>query len=201
MGMPGVGLGFRETMAGRFSLDVTDSGQCACSAGRLVMHATIHIDDVAAFVADPRHQARLTGHLDIETWGRIPAHYGVFGLFTPSGDPALTYMVYELGFRYDGNNYYLAGKKQVHLGGPWRLWRETTTLYTLLHKGADATGDVVGAGVLRLGVLDLLQLLSTVHAIHASTPRAAISAVWKFFCFFMSELVRTYLRRAPLRTP
>jgi len=196
---PGVGVGFRETMAGAFKLGATDprAGERSGSGSPLAMHATIHIEDIAAFVADPQHLAGLTGHIDFAPFGHaLPSESGVFGLFSPSGDPALTYMVYELGFRHAGADYYLAGKKHVRLGGPWRLWGETTTLYTTLHKGRDAGGDIVGAGILRLGVVDLLKLLRTVHASNAPTARAAAGAVWRFFKFFTSELVRTYLRRA-----
>ena len=34
------------------------------------------------------------------------------------------------------------------------LWADTTTLFTRLHKGTDATGPVIGSGVLTLGVDD-----------------------------------------------
>ncbi|WP_174874904.1 patatin-like phospholipase family protein [Vogesella oryzae] len=199
---PGIGVSFRETMAGPFCLGQADPQVGARGAMRMAMHATIHIEDIATFVADPRHMAGLTGHIDFEPWGRaIPAQSGVFGLFSPSGDPTLTYMVYELGFRHQGQDYYLAGKKHVRLGGPWRLWGETTTLYTLLHKGCDASGEVVGAGVLSLGAADLLRLLRTVHSSNAPAARAGAAAVWRFFRFFMSELVRTYLLRAERLTP
>ncbi|WP_090442768.1 patatin-like phospholipase family protein [Duganella sp. CF458] len=191
---PGVGLSFRETMAGPFKLG-------SANGGRLAMHATIHIDDMSAFVTSSDHKAGLSGHLDIEPWGRaIPAQSGVFGLFSPSGDPTLTYMVYELGFRHQGSDYYLAGKKHVRLGGPWRLWRETTTLYTQLHKGTDTSGEVIGAGTLSLGVPDLVRLLGTAHATNAPTPSARTNAVWRFFRFFAAELFRTYIRRSPRPT-
>ena len=65
------------------------------------------------------------------------------------------------------------------------------------HKGSDASGEIVGAGVLQLGVAELLKLLRTVHSSNAPTPRAGAAAVWRFFKFFSAELVRTYLRRAP----
>jgi len=199
---PGVGVSFRETMGGPFSMGQTDPQEGARGATRLAMHATIHIEDIAAFVADPQHLAGLTGHIDFEPWGRsIPAQSGVFGLFSPSGDPGLTYMVYELGFRHQGQDYYLAGKKNVRLGGPWRMWSETTTLYTLLHKGCDASGEVVGTGTLSLGVTNLLRLLRTVRSSNAPSARAGGGAIWRFFRFFMSELVRTYLRRAERPTP
>jgi hypothetical protein len=118
-------------------------------------------------------------------------------LFSPSGDPTLTYMVYELGFRHQGKSYYLAGKKHVHTGAPWQLWGETTTLYTLLHEGTAADGPVIGAGVLRLGVPDLFKLLATLHATNAPRSGRAAAAVWRFFKFFAAELIRTYLLRRP----
>jgi len=195
---PGTGLSFRETMAGGFTLGATDPRRGAAGNTPLAMHATIHISDMAAFIADPRHLADLTGHIDFAPFGQaIPAESGVFGLFTPSDDPALTYMVYELGFRHADKSYYLAGKKHVRLGWPWKLWGETTTLYTTLHEGSDASGPVVGTGVLRLGVVELLKLLTTVHATNASSFGQSAGAVWRFFKFFAAELTRTYLLRRP----
>jgi predicted acylesterase/phospholipase RssA len=201
---PHTGISFRETMAGGFTLGATDpqAGARGSGAGhaQLAMHATIHIADIEAFVADPTHLAELTGHIDFVPMAlAMPAERGVFGLFSPSGDPALTYMVYELGFRHQDQDWYLAGKKHVRIGGPWRLWGETTTLYTTLHRGADASAPVAGAGVLSLGVGDLLKLLGTLHATDAPTAGSSAGAVWRFFRFFSSELARSYLWRRPLR--
>jgi predicted patatin/cPLA2 family phospholipase len=198
---PGTGVSFRETMAGGFTMGATDPRTGAAGNTPLAMHTTIHIPDIAAFVANPQHQADLTGHIDFGPFGQaLPSESGVFGLFTPSADPALTYMVYELGFRHAGKSYYLAGKKHVRLGWPWKLWGETTTLYTTLHEGSDASGPVVGAGVLRLGVVELLKLLTTVNATNASTTGRGAGAVWCFFKFFAAELTRTYLLRRPRNT-
>lgn len=162
-------------------------------------HATIHIDDVAAFIADPQHKADLTGHIDHPRFGSaIPAEAGVFALFAPSGDPALTYMVYELGFQRDGKRYYLAGKKRVRVGSPLMLWRDTTTLYRTLHAGTDARGEVLGSCVLRLNAAELFRLLGTLHATNAGNSRIAAGIVWRFFRFFAAELMRTDVRQRPL---
>ncbi|GAB2889369.1 patatin-like phospholipase family protein [Paralcaligenes ginsengisoli] len=195
---PGIGVTFREKMSGGFALGVSDPQAAAAAGTTLTMNASIHINDIAAFVADPQHKADLTGHIDFEPFGMsIPAESGVFGLFTPSGDPALTYMVYELGFRHAGKSYYLEGKKHVRLGGPWRLWTETTTLFCLLHEGVNTAGRVVGAGTLRLGMADLFRLLGTFHATNAPTEGRSIKASWRFFRFFTAELMRTYILRRP----
>jgi hypothetical protein len=195
---PGTGVSFRETMAGGFTLGVAEPRAGARTTTLLTMHATIHIEDIGSFVADPQHKAELTGHIDFVPFGRdIPAESGVFGLFTPSGDPALRYMVYELGFRHSGKSYYLAGKKRVRLGGFWKLWGETTTLYSTLHEGIDTNGPVVGSGILRLGMMELMKLLTTTHAINAATKRQSAGALWQFFKFFAAKLMRTYVLRRP----
>lgn len=192
------GITFRETMAGGFSLGVTDPEQGARGPDRLAMHATIRIPDIDAFIADPQHRAGLGGTVDFAPLGEgLVAETGVFGLFSPSGDPALTYMVYELGFAHAGRRWYLAGKKHVKLGSPLRLWGETTTLYTTLHAGADASAPVQGAGVLELGVVELVKLLGTLEATDSDSFLESASAKVKFFGFFSQELARTYVLQQP----
>jgi hypothetical protein len=189
------GISFRESMSGALNL----SEPHPQAGANLVMHASIQIDDIQAFVADPQHLAGLNGHIDYPPFGMaIPAEIGVFGLFTPSGDPELTYMVYELGFQHQGQAYYLAGKKHVRIGMPWQLWSATTTLYVKLHAGSDATGPVIGNGVLRLGVSELLKLLMTMHPTNTRSLWQNVRAYGSFLGFFASELLRTYVCRRPL---
>ncbi|NPT58190.1 patatin-like phospholipase family protein [Paraburkholderia elongata] len=201
MHAPGTGLSFRETMAGSLTLEGGDSRSDSASTDQFTMHAAIYIDDVAAFIADPEHKADLTGHIDSARFGEaVPAESGLFGLFVPSGDPALTFMMYELGFQHGGMRYYLAGKKRVRVGTLLKLWRETTTLYCTLHEGTDAGGRVLGSGILRLDASELFRLLGTVYATNADDKRTAAGVVWRFFKFFAAELVRTYVRQRPLVT-
>ena len=191
------GISFRESMSGTVSLSEPQPQ----AAANLVMHASIQIDDIQAFIADPQHLAGLSGHIDYPPFGlAIPAETGVFGLFTPSGDPALTYLVYELGFQHQGQAYYLAGKKHVRIGMPWQLWPETTTLYVTLHAGSDATGPVIGNGVLRLGVSELLKLMLTLHPTNTRTVWQSVHSYGSFLGFFASELLRTYVWRTPLQS-
>ena len=174
----GIGVCFRETMAGGFTLGIVEPCAGARATTVLTMHATIHIADIKAFIADPQHRAGLTGHIDFPPFGlAIPAESGVFSLFMPSGELALTYMVYELGFRHGGKSYDLAGKKRVRLGGFWKLWGETTTLYSTLHEGIDSTGPVVGAGILRLGMIELVKMLTTAKP-PTQLPRASRRALY-----------------------
>ena len=192
------GITFRETMAGGFTLGTADPATGAKSADQLAMHASIKIHDIDAFIQDPEHKADLSGKIDFAPMGMaMLADRGVFGLFSPSGQPELTYMVYELGFLHGGKRWYLAGKKHVKLGSPLRLWGETTTLFTTLHQSADASGPVAGAGVLSLGMVDLFKLLGTLEATDSDSFMESASAKAKFFGFFSRELTRTYVLHKP----
>ena len=192
-----LGLTFSETMAGGFALGETDpvAGKLAgrTAGTELAMHATITIRDVRRFVEDPAHDGELVGHIDFAPFGEaIPASSGAFNLFHPSDQPELKLMVYELGFTHDGQDYYLAGKKEVRDDPGFDLWKDTTTLYTVLHQGRDSTGPVVGAGVLRLGVKELAKLVSTVRPIGASSVLDRAEAIAHFGRFFMGELWDSY---------
>jgi len=192
-----IGISFRETMTGGFALGQTDPRAGAQAGERggttLAMHAAVEIADLDRFVADPTHTGRLTGDIDFTPLGRaIPAHAGIFRLFSPSDAPNLRHMVYELAFNHQGQDYYLAGRKEVRNDGGLDVWKDTTTLLTRLHRGTDASGPVIGAGVLTLGVADLTRLVSTVRVTGTTSPAEKTRAVAKFGEFFMGKLWETY---------
>jgi predicted acylesterase/phospholipase RssA len=189
------GLSFRETMAGPFSLSATEPEAGATgTAPHLAMHATVFVQDLDRFLTDPGHLGSLSGTIDYGPFGApIEAHQGVFRLFSPTDEPNTKYMVYELAFDRDGEPYYLAGHKVVRQDPGFDLWKDTTTLYTKLHKGTDATGEVVGAGILSLGVTDLIKLLGTVEVPNAGPVQRA-ETLAKFGKFFMGELWNTYAK-------
>jgi hypothetical protein len=192
------GITFRETMTGAFALGETEpeAGEIAGKkAGtRLNMHAAIEIHDLDRFVADATHSGRITGQIDFAPLGEgIPATRGVFRLFSPTGQKGLTRMVYELAFENRGQPYYLAGHKQIQNDRKGTdLWNDTTTLFTRLHKGSDPSAPVIGAGVLRLGLPELLKLTSTLRVINADLPADQVRALATFGRFFMGSLWDTY---------
>lgn len=194
-----LGLSFRETMSGGFALGETDprAGQEAgkMAGTTLAMHASIHIRDLDTFVSEADHGGDITGHIDFSPFGQnIPASTGVFNLFSPTDDPKTKYMVYELAFQHDGQDYYLSGKKEVRDTPGIDLWPDTTTLYTTLHKGTDNSGEVVGAGVLGLSPVELAKLVSTVNVTDADSVIDQAAAIAKFGRFFMGELWDSYGR-------
>ena len=107
----------------------------------------------------------------------------------------LKHFIYEVAFEHNGKPYYLAGHKDVRDGGD--LWKDTTTLYTRLHEGSDARGKVVGAGVLTLGVDDLVALLRTVEVHNASSEGERLAVLIRFFRLFLGNLWDSYARHIP----
>ncbi len=194
------GIRFRETMAGDFALDATDPKQGAAQGKRgdtrLAMHATVTIRDMQAFIDDPDHLGELTGTIDFTPFGTaIPASNGVFNLFSPTGDPEMKYMVYELAFEHAGQAYYLAGHKEVKDDPGFDLWSDTTTLYTTLHKGTGKADPIVGAGVLSLGVTDLLALMRSMEVIDSDGLGDNAATLAKFGRFFIGELWDSYFSK------
>ena len=180
MSEPGPGISFREVMRGNITLGETEpaKGFSSKAAVAVALHGAIGIDNIQDFVVDPQHQGDLCGHVECHRWGGwLPAARGQFGLFSPSSDPRLNYMVYRMEIRIDGKTHWFNGRKHVRIAGPWRLWPATTTLYVTLHEGSNETGPIVGAGILCLGVSDLVGLLRTLRATGASGSCAAIRQV------------------------
>jgi predicted patatin/cPLA2 family phospholipase len=197
---PTLGITFRETMAGGLTLGETDpetgSEKGKHTGSILAMHSTITIQDVNRFITDPDHLGQLNGSIDFAAFGQnIPSSTGVFNLFSPTDQPGLKLMVYEMGFTANGKNYYLAGKKEVRDDSILNMWKETTTLYSQLYQGIDKTGPVVGAGILTLGPLDLMKMVSTMHALNAPSATEGAKAVMTFGRFFMGQLWDSYVKK------
>ena len=192
-----LGITFREQMSGPFALGASDPRAGETDAKRtgttLTMHATVTVHDVDRFVSDPQHAGDLAGEIDFAPFGNgISSQRGVFKLFSPSDEPRMRYMVYELGFRHGGDDYYLAGKKEVRDDPGFDMLSDTTTLYTRLYKGNDATGEVVGAGVLRLDMGDFAKLLTTIRPVGAKSMLEGAQAVERFGRFFAGQLIESY---------
>ncbi len=194
------GIRFDETMAGGLTLGEVDC-RAGAKAGRLAghimaMHATVTIDDMERFISDANHAGALSGTIDFPPFGTaIPCRNGKFNLFSPTDDPQMKYMIYELGFEHGGQAYYVAGHKEVKDDPGFDLWDDTTTLYTKLHQGSDASGPVVGAGVLSLGVSELMKLVASMEVLHAAGLGEKAQTLAQFGRFFMGELWDTYVSR------
>ena len=197
-----VGITFRETMTGGFCLGESDPAQGErrgrSEGTRLSLHADVEIADLDRFCREPDHAGRLAGTIDFEPFGMgIPGEgAGVFNLFSPTDQPGLKLMVYELGFRHEGRSYYLAGRKEVRNDPGLDLWSDTTTLLTRLYGASDKSGPVVGAGILTLDAGDLVHLVSTMRVTHARNVFEQTKALGEFTRFFLGELADSYVKPA-----
>ncbi|WP_163996421.1 patatin-like phospholipase family protein [Pyxidicoccus caerfyrddinensis] len=195
---PAADLTFRESLTGPFALGPTDpmAGALHPDARPLTIHLTIAVDDMDAFVSDVRHTARLVARLDYAPFGEdVPVRQGSFNLFQSREDPRIRLMNYGLRFAHEGREYFLEGTRAIRYTGA-SLWRDTTRLHCLLHEGPDARGPVVGAGMLTLGVGQLLELISSMHP--ARRGSAGLSAMARFGRFFLGPLWDRY---APVARP
>jgi predicted patatin/cPLA2 family phospholipase len=197
---PKLGLAFREVMHGPFAMHELDP-RAGARRGRdlrqeLTLHASIEVTDIERFVSDPQHAGQLTGRVDFAPLGRdLPSKAGVFNLMAP-GDAHTKYMVYELGFEAGGQDYYLAGAKELRNQRGLDLWSDTTTLFSRLHLGRDKSGPVVGAGVLRLSPLALLRMMLTLSPRNERSLLDRAAALGKFGKFFSASLYDSYVHDA-----
>ena len=192
------GITFSEKMQGAFALGETNPEAGAVKGERektlLIIRASIEIEDLDQFIADPNHQGAISGSIDYPPLGQnLTSTSGAFNLFAPDVDDSKTkLMVYELSFDVDHQPHYFAGHKIVHDDPGFDLWIDTTTLFSKLHKGKDKSCPAIGAGVLKLGVPNLAALLKTFKAINVDSPQQATMTVAKFGRFFLGELWDTY---------
>jgi hypothetical protein len=183
------GLTFRETMSGPVALGASDpaAGAADATAKNLAIHCEISIDDIDRFVADQEHTGSITGSVEYEAFGgTLPVSKGIFNLFAPGG-PNERLMQYRLAFEHDGKPYFLDGAKHVHDDPGFDVWKDTTTLLTVLHEGADASGAVVGAGILSLGVEALTRMMTTMRPVGGG-----IEPLVKFGKVFLGSLWESY---------
>jgi predicted acylesterase/phospholipase RssA len=204
-GAPGPSLRFTEEMKGFFSLGESDwdlgyrEGKRAES--RLSVHLTIAADGVNRFVLDPQHEATVSGYIDCPTLGgRLQVESGAFNLFTDQGDPRDKRMLYRLFFRDgDGRDLTLAGHKEVRDDPGHDLYADTTVLMTKIlvghvpPEGQDGA-EVVGAGIIRIHLLDFLHQLTTFRT-EGGTAAEQISALGRFGTLFLGSLWDVYAAR------
>ncbi|MEO7981044.1 MAG: GMC oxidoreductase [Sporichthyaceae bacterium] len=192
-------LSFTEEMKGFVALGVDDPAggeRLGRQLGqRLMFHLTITADDVDGFVADETHLASATGYVECDLFGgRLPVQRGWFNLFTRGPDPARRRMLYGLHLADAGGNpLTLVGHKDVHDDPGLDVWRDTSTLYLLVHSGhtapgSDTDGPVVAAGIITIHVPDFLRQLTTFRT---DGPQPA-HAMESFGRLFLGELWDVY---------
>lgn len=196
--MSAVGVTFEETMAGPFALGASDPEEGArlgkAHGSVLSLACRITLQDAERFGSDPDHGAVLAATLTLTGFSSgVRCQQGRFELLRQSEDPHVKLMVYTARFEHGGQGYYLEGRKFIRDGAALhQLLDQTTTLYTRVHAGADASAPVAGAGILSIGVAGTVALVSSMRAVNAANSAEAARAVARLGQVFLGELWETY---------
>lgn len=205
--IPKIGFTFTETMIGHVSLenDAAVSGEelegyreaeraakakeaAAPGSQRFQFILTIDCNNLDRFVEDPNHEAAMVGTVTAPMLSARPlmAVGGRFNLFAPDPDRVTTKeMKYSMGMlSVEAEEYYFEGFKRIHDDPGLDVWPDTTTLYVKIYKGRDENGELIGRGVLYIGVWDFVKQLRSLRisgTTEGSKKRAAIAKIGKFF--------------------
>lgn len=195
-----IGVTFREKMIGGFALGVTDPKEGMkkgkAEGTKLSLNVSIIVHDLRKFISNVKHTGLIFGNIDFSAFGgKILAKSGKFNLFSPTDDADLKVLVYELCFEYNGDDYFLSGKKMIKDDPGFDLWKDTTTLFTHMHRGSDKTGTIIGAGILELKPRELMKLISSMHITNAGSTKEKIKATREFGQFFMGEFWDSYAKK------
>jgi predicted patatin/cPLA2 family phospholipase len=195
---PPIGFRFRETMHGHWAKGATDPAagevEGIATGSPLAVHLAIAIENMDDFLADPERTASATGTVECPALGgSLEIGAGTFNVLIQTG-PDARQMRYVLPFTgADGTAYTLLGVKEVADDPGFDAWRDTTTLFTRIHAGGE-DGPVVGAGIIRLGLVDLARQATTLRIMRSRGPATFARTALGFSRFFMTSLWDTYVR-------
>jgi cholesterol oxidase len=204
---PTVGMEFTEEMAGHMTegIDGGETPQAYQKAeeqgkeeGRsLGFKLTVYIEDIDRFLQEPGHEARAEGSV-VMGGTRYAVERGRFGLFAEGSAPGTKKMLYSLRFRGESKDWYLLdGYKEIR-NDPGldvgEIWKDLTTLFVTLHRGKSQTDLVIGKGIVRIRLSDLLNQLTTFRVRNAADARGGAEIVTRFMSFFFGEVWETYLK-------
>ena len=194
------GVTFTERMAGHISDRSGADHEAAATVGRsfgkeFAFTVTVKVDDVDAFLLDPKHEGTLTGTAICADLSPEPLDIsnGVFRLMRKSAGQVET-RLFEYNMLLtarDGRAFAFTGQKFVHDDHRFGdLWRDTTTLYIDIQEEG-------GAGAARRGLLtiapdDFARQLTTLKGINGRSPLDRLNATAKFGVLFAGTLYDIY---------
>jgi cholesterol oxidase len=199
------GVTFTERMHGYIADAADGDYEAAAKAGELIgqrfaFTVTVLIDDVDAFIRDPRHPGTLTGTADAPHLSPEPLDIseGQFRLMRKDENAVETrrFEYNMLLTARDGRRFRFAGHKVVHNDRlPGDLVRDTTTLFvSLVDGGSDGAprGGRQRYGILRIALTDFTKQIRTIQGVGGHSPVARAAAVAKFGALFAAQLFDIY---------
>ncbi|MEO7457747.1 MAG: alpha/beta fold hydrolase [Gemmatimonadaceae bacterium] len=194
-------LQFTETMRGFWSPGSDADFDAAAVAGKSTgskFEFTLTVDarDARAMIATPPHNASMFGTVTAPDLSPDPLSVtqGQFSLFSDfTGAAEEKRMRYGMVMRSPaGMSWYMDGYKRVRQGSLLHIWPDTSTLYITIHEGTDASGAIVGRGVLHIGALDFQKQMGTMKVVGAASSAERLAITYDFGKLFAGVLYDTY---------
>ncbi len=195
------GLQFTEKMSGYFSTAELADYEAGAARGKRDGSAmdfilTIVTDDLDTTLADAEHAMRIYGTVNAPQLSAAPLTVGngTFNLFSVNADDANTRnMRYRMQLSAtEGKTFYFDGFKTITHGSLLKMWPQTSTLYVTVHDGADATGPVIGKGILHILIPDFARQMTTMTVRNAKNPAEGAAALTRFGKLFAGVLWENY---------
>jgi cholesterol oxidase len=159
--------------------------QAKDAGGGCHFEATMLMEDIAAYVRDPQHRAKMTGSFHWQPAGEVEMRKGEFQLYVKNSETGIREMRYRFGFDGPG------GEPLTFVGVKWmrpkarvNTWSPSTTLYSRVER---PDGSAAWCGILTIGVKETLRLFRSVRPVGATDRREGRRAVRAFNSFFMRE--------------
>ncbi|MEZ5679929.1 MAG: GMC family oxidoreductase N-terminal domain-containing protein [Erythrobacter sp.] len=223
------GMAFTETMEGHISAtgchhrpwsaverirdDYVNGAAWGKSEGSACdFRLTVTTDNIHRMVDDPEHRSQITGEVLVSAISPdpMPVREGTFRLLVANPDKAESWkMLYDMVLEGPNGPIHFHGFKTLEQRGQGTSasdpWTDLTTLFVTLRRGEDETGDLIGRGVLKLGIDEFMRQLTTITVDDSDTlighvvnliPRAkkAIETYFmaKYAGFFAMTVFRAY---------
>jgi hypothetical protein len=186
------GLRFSESLSGYLSRG--EDHWAAYEAGRAAnLHArfwiTVHISDLQAFIADPEHEAPLSGRLTVAGMGdSLPIEDGRIHLFCSRSEGKR--ILYFLPFQRGDQRFLLRGEKRLSRPKGLDAWRQMTTLFAEVLQQADGEEAVVYRGVLRISLPQVLLQAVSFRPLGTINPLRFLADCVRFLRFSSREMRR-----------
>lgn len=187
--LDGLGLSFRETMAGTIAGDRP-----------LRFDVEIRIADLGDFLRKPEHEAGMTGSITCpDLGGTTSIRDGRFQLFAVDAATGMRQMRYFFRFPVPKKGVFcLAGHKDLHDDPGLDALNDLTCLHTEVHVGAEESAPVFASGDLYFPLTDVPKLAGSLHVEGARHWTQELAARVAFGSFVWGALRDEYLASARL---
>ncbi len=148
----------------------------------------IEISSIYDLIEDSQHQAKVSGSVICKELDPMPMPAnGHFQLFPIAESTVETW---EMNYKMDieaqgGKTYYFEGQKILHkkTGSQW--WNDVTTLFVTVYEKGIIPEKIIGKGIIKLGVQDLMRQGSTIKT---TTTNAIVKKLPSFVATLFNTL-------------